>query len=1354
MRRLVTPVILLATLASPVFGITQKVEPTPFERLVLADPALHSGRHVASLDEVASRVPNASGWLDYRQSLGKDAVVMLDLRTGEPALVRGKPEPWIPGSGNTLTMGDLEQVVGRRVSGIDATVLRDLGRRFLERHAGLFRVDTGELEFREAVPVGRNLWVVTFEQRVDGIPVEGSRLTMIVGHGNLILWGSEHIAPVPRERTVPAIESGAAESMVQSYVGWIPDRDRWDGEPELVLVPEALPVNLSEGPLGSGAGHRLVWQLAFHRKGVTGTWMARVDAVTGDLLEFGDVNAYGGVRGGVEPETWTDPEHLWPLPLVHLSSGGYTSLEGLFADPGTAVSGDLHGQLTTIQDQCGTAGTPTVASDASGDIDFSTGPANPDGDADCTTNGVGENGGEHNTHAARSAYYHITWIKEKGSQWLPTNAWLSSAHEVRVNVNDVCNAYWQPNGGYNAFFQEGFYNTLHCFNTGEIAGVFLHEVGHGLDQNDAQGTADGGTGEAYADTHAMLQLHDSCIGPGFWNQQCTGYGLPCVDCTGVRDTDYANHVDGNGNPVTVPFTPANFTGPHCSTGFSSGPCGREVHCESYPGTGAIWDLAVRKLPGVTDQATAWYITERDWYLGMQIATSMFNCNSSTFASDGCAATSWFQAMLAADDDDGDLTNGTPHAAQLFEAFNDHAIACGAAGDAANQSASACPALVAPDLTVTAGASSIQLDWTAVSGATEYVILKNHGECDQGYVQTAVVAAPATSWEDTDVARYMAYSYRVVARTDNDSCFSAMSNCGRASLVDCPGSITDAPTLTIPADNQVQVAWDDSGSCSGFNVYRRQGGCADSGFEPIVAAAASSPVVDSAVSGGVTYGYRITALDSSGQLESGFSPCAEITATGVCNETPAFGGVVSAVNSHTGACGIDVSWNAGSTVCPGQSVVYNVYRDTSSGFVPSAANRVASGVAGTSWHDDGVTYGSTYYYVVRAEALSGAGSGPNGGVEDDNTVEASAAPSGPDTDLFSDDMEGGTSSWTAVAGPNDGGNGTSPWGQVTDSSHSPSKSWFVSDESQVKDQVLAMTNTVTVPAGAPAVLEFWHDFDTESGYDGGVLEYSSDGGGSWHDILESDGGSIPANSDRILSGGYTRTLATGYSNPLPGRQAWTGDSSGWQQVSVDLSEMTGQALLFRWRLGCDSSASRTGWWLDDVRIFYGSQCSSCPGPTFSGIASATDHGTAQAAVDLSWSPATDTCGTGSIRYRVYHGPNSGSVDFTTPVAWTDGTSLTVMGILVEQHCFGVRAVDGQGGEDGNTAVLCVTPAAQVGSGDADCDSQIETPDLERIVAVIFGATDCGSGYQAADVDASGSVDATDLGSEVTYLHDGL
>jgi hypothetical protein len=123
-----------------------------------------------------------------------------------------------------------------------------------------------------------------------------------------------------------------------------------------------------------------------------------------------------------------------------------------------------------------------------------------------------------------------------------------------------------------------------------------------------------------------------------------------------------------------------------------------------------------------------------------------------------------------------------------------------------------------------------------------------------------------------------------------------------------------------------------------------------------------------------------------------------------------------------------------------------------------------------------------------------------------------------------------------------------------------------------------------------MLIFWHRFNTESGFDGGVLEYSLDEGATWVDILEASG-SVPANPDRFLQNGYNSTLSTCCSNPIPGRDAWSGDSGGWQRVIVELSDFAGEKPQFRWRIGCDSSVSDEGWYVDDVDVLQGSECGS-------------------------------------------------------------------------------------------------------------------------------------------------------------------
>ena len=85
---------------------------------------------------------------------------------------------------------------------------------------------------------------------------------------------------------------------------------------------------------------------------------------------------------------------------------------------------------------------------------------------------------------------------------------------------------------------------------------------------------------------------------------------------------------------------------------------------------------------------------------------------------------------------------------------------------------------------------------------------------------------------------------------------------------------------------------------------------------------------------------------------------------------------------------------------------------------------------------------------------------------------------------------------------------------------------------------------------------------------------------------------------ITLNGYNGVVGTSYSNPLGGRNAWVGDLSGWTQVEVDLNSFAGEEVIIRWRIGCDSSVSDVGWYIDDVQIT--SPLPANPAPTLLSI----------------------------------------------------------------------------------------------------------------------------------------------------------
>ncbi len=167
------------------------------------------------------------------------------------------------------------------------------------------------------------------------------------------------------------------------------------------------------------------------------------------------------------------------------------------------------------------------------------------------------------------------------------------------------------------------------------------------------------------------------------------------------------------------------------------------------------------------------------------------------------------------------------------------------------------------------------------------------------------------------------------------------------------------------------------------------------------------------------------------------------------------------------------------------------------------------------------------------------------------------------DSFDDDMESGEGSWTHSAAQ-----GTDDWALVTDESHSTSHSWFSSDEGSVKDDYLIMPEFTL---GETSTLTFWQKYEMENGYDGCVLEISTDGGSTWEDL-----------GNYITQNGYTGTISSSYNSPIAGREAWTG-TADWEEVKVDLSHYANQTIKIRFRLACDQSVSKTGWWIDDVHV---------------------------------------------------------------------------------------------------------------------------------------------------------------------------
>jgi subtilisin-like proprotein convertase family protein len=733
----------------PALAVQIREEKSRFDHLIVEVPAGTVGVTTASLGSIPAASSLRAGWESFREANGRDWRVYLDRRSGAPMLVEGKGIRWI----------------GTGEASVDA--LAASLRIFVSANKGLLLAEDLELVLdREAsVAVTADLQQIVFARAVGGVPVAGERYVFHFIRGNLVSFGAPRWSRIDTS-PIPVLGPADAQERMLAYMGVDgADTVTFLDKPKLEIIalgtePGAPPTDPGPyaGPLGSGYRSALVWRVVARVEGEIGIWAAQIDAHDGKIRSFADDEKYAQVRGGVYPVSNDQQcpdgcvQPNYPMPYARITVGGNpqtANAMGVFncTPGGASATTNFTGQYVHVNDICGT-GTLAVTCDANVDFQSSTG-------TDCAVP-PGTFAG--NTHSARTGFYHLNRIAEHARTWLPNRPWLFQQLTSNVNINSTCNATWD---GFAVNFRRSGGG---CRNTGEIAGVFLHEWGHGLDQNDGGGFDN--PSEAYADVTAIMSTHVSCVGRGFRSTNCTGYGDPCSNCTGLRDLDFAMH--GSNAPVT----PAGFVANLCPLG--SAPCGRETHCEGYVGGQTMWDLATRDLPVMgLDTATAWQLADKLWYRSRNgSGGNAYNC--SLPSSDGCSAISWFSRLRVADDDDGNLANGTPHGAAIFAAFNRHGIACGNAGDPSNQSTTICPPLATPVLSGTTGSASAALTWSAVAGATGYNVLRNDASCSAG--STIVATVPGTNFTDSGLVNGFTEYYRVQAKTANLACDSPVSNC--------------------------------------------------------------------------------------------------------------------------------------------------------------------------------------------------------------------------------------------------------------------------------------------------------------------------------------------------------------------------------------------------------------------------------------------------------------------------------------------------------------------------------------------------------------------------------------------------
>ena len=308
-----------------------------------------------------------------------------------------------------------------------------------------------------------------------------------------------------------------------------------------------------------------------------------------------------------------------PVRYPESDRDSYPAQRGAFSVNGNAAQSNDAGQVTWGGSSAGSlvarASGPLVAViNAAGGNAQKTFTIQPGGSV--TWNAAGDE----ETEAQLNAFIHARIVKDFSREhFAPDLAWLDDQLPVNVNIDDSCNAY--SDGESINFFQ----SNAQCANTGQLADVVYHEFGHALHAHsivEGVGAFDGAHSEGLADYLAASVTGDPGMGRGFF-----------------YDDGPLRHID----PPDMEHVWPRDVG--------------EVHYTGLIFAGAMWDLR-KLLIQQYGRAKGIDLANRLFYATLERATNI---------------PSTYIEVLVEDDDDGDLTNGTPNLCDINAAFGMHGL---------------------------------------------------------------------------------------------------------------------------------------------------------------------------------------------------------------------------------------------------------------------------------------------------------------------------------------------------------------------------------------------------------------------------------------------------------------------------------------------------------------------------------------------------------------------------------------------------------------------------------------------------------------------------------------------------------
>ncbi|MBX2905662.1 MAG: T9SS type A sorting domain-containing protein [Taibaiella sp.] len=463
-----------------------------------------------------------------------------------------------------------------------------------------------------ATPKARNADYVNFVQSIKGRKVMQARLSFrFTKEGKLarILMKS-YGAPVV---TAPSIAGN--DAIVAARTGM-----------ESVHIAEAKTDEWVWFPVPAKTGYevRPVWKVVINgdeQGSIPLTMVAYVDGVTGKLLyrtnHTRDIGLDGTVKGTVYKDNTTLPATDEPLVDLEVQLGTlsvFTDTGGHYSDPSVTLpfstTFPLTGRYSRVRDYPTTT-LPVFSTLVSSSPFLYSYPATSPASS---------------RHV--NAYYHTTRVHNFMKLFFPTFTDLDAPLPTVVDrTTGTCNAF--ANDTSINFFAA----STGCNSFAEIGDIVYHEYGHIINRYFYQSVSgaemdNGAMNEGYADVWAMCITHDPILGRNAFT-------------TGGFIRRY------NATPQVYPIDADILT------------AWPDPHKVGMIIAGAWWDLGIA-LGNVDTMA--------------RIYTDVFWDAPDNF--DGAEGALYHEILidaLTADDNDGDLSNGTPHYAKIVASFARHGI---------------------------------------------------------------------------------------------------------------------------------------------------------------------------------------------------------------------------------------------------------------------------------------------------------------------------------------------------------------------------------------------------------------------------------------------------------------------------------------------------------------------------------------------------------------------------------------------------------------------------------------------------------------------------------------------------------